>query len=147
MVYSAESSGLQHIFRDEIQHDAPRLQSDDTKDDTQDDLQDGRHILYIGGLFELDDATGRAAKDAALEAVQDINDQELLPGVKVQLVYNDTKVNYCLPDFLHPVLIAGLWFTSEWKGEGEGGRSLNSEVIKTTPAHAHEQTRHLPLTC
>lgn len=67
--------------------------------------------LYIGGLFELNDTkvavNGRSELDAALLAVQHINDKGFIPGYHLEMVYNDTKVgtifiyHLCCPVWKH----------------------------------------------
>ncbi|KAK0064724.1 gamma-aminobutyric acid type B receptor subunit 1 [Biomphalaria pfeifferi] len=54
------------------------------------------HTLYIGGLFELssrDGPNGYSELDAALLAISHINDQNIIPGYKLNLLYNDSKVS------------------------------------------------------
>ena len=58
----------------------------------------GLHRVYIGGLFELTDTPGivtygRSELAAAKLAIRHINQQGILPGYKLHMVYNDTKVS------------------------------------------------------
>lgn len=58
----------------------------------------GLHRVYIGGLFELTDTPrivtyGRSELAAAKLAIRHINQQGILPGHKLHMVYNDTKVS------------------------------------------------------
>lgn len=56
--------------------------------------------IYIGGLFELsgsrDVRRGYSELTAAKLAVSHINDKGILPGYKLELLYNDTKVGYVI---------------------------------------------------
>ncbi|KAH9505705.1 hypothetical protein Btru_055553 [Bulinus truncatus] len=52
--------------------------------------------LHIGGLFELssrDGPNGYSELDAALLAIDHINDKNIIPGYKLKLLYNDSKSN------------------------------------------------------
>lgn len=65
--------------------------------------------IYIGGLFELsgsrDNGCGYSELTAAKLAVSHINAKGILPGYKLQLLYNDTKVgpNIFYSTFIVPV--------------------------------------------
>ena len=56
--------------------------------------------LHIGGLFELTDTAGTTSGQSELAAarlaVSHINRKRVVPGYKLQLVQNDTKVRYVL---------------------------------------------------
>ena len=58
-----------------------------------DGLSDERPTLYIGGLFELRDEEGVLALSAAQMAVNDINDQGIVSGMILKLVWNDTQAS------------------------------------------------------
>ena len=55
--------------------------------------------IYIGGLFELSDTPvgityGQSELAAAQLAIRHINQQRILPGYKLHMFYNDTKVGH-----------------------------------------------------
>ena len=84
----------EHLARDQIteQPFESALKGLSEEDDS------GLHRVYIGGLFELTDTPGivtygRSELAAAKLAIRHINQQGILPGYKLHMVYNDTKVS------------------------------------------------------
>ena len=85
----------EHLARDQITEEEPfggPLLGLSEEDDA------GLHRVYIGGLFELMDtpgivAYGRSELAAAKLAIRHVNKRGILPGYKLHMVYNDTKVS------------------------------------------------------
>ncbi|KAL8607269.1 hypothetical protein ACOMHN_047600 [Nucella lapillus] len=54
-------------------------------------------VLYIGGIFELSQnshaESARSELDAALLAIRHVNDKQVVPGYRLQLVFNDSKID------------------------------------------------------
>ncbi|GFS09776.1 gamma-aminobutyric acid type B receptor subunit 1 [Elysia marginata] len=53
-----------------------------------------RKTLHIGGFFELSGAypgNGQSDLDAALLAIEHVNDQHIIPGYRLELLFNDSK--------------------------------------------------------
>lgn len=105
-LYLKEHRAWNAITQDPLHADmmGPSQEEDEEEDS---DLRN----VYIGGLFELTDTPGivtygRSELAAAKLAIRHINQQGLLPGYKLHMVYNDTKVNFnnnCL--FLQAVVV------------------------------------------
>ncbi|XP_025088236.1 gamma-aminobutyric acid type B receptor subunit 1-like [Pomacea canaliculata] len=59
------------------------------------DEEEEEGVLYIGGIFELTNnphsASPRSELDAALLAIRHVNEQRIVPGYRLHLVYNDSK--------------------------------------------------------
>ena len=65
------------------------------------DEDSGLLNVYIGGLFELTDTPGivtygRSELASAQLAIRHINEKGILPGYKLNMLYNDTKVSTAL---------------------------------------------------
>lgn len=64
------------------------------------DEEEEEGVLYIGGIFELTNnphsASPRSELDAALLAIRHVNEQRIVPGYRLHLVYNDSKVRQIL---------------------------------------------------
>ena len=75
---------------------AQRNNSTEETDDSHTTLK----TLYIGGLFDLSggipSSNDQSELAAAQLALRHINDQRYVPGYRLELVYNDTKVRECL---------------------------------------------------
>ncbi|CAG5136460.1 unnamed protein product, partial [Candidula unifasciata] len=88
-----ESEEIQDIFKEEC--NSVTIQTS-FKDNNETEPAAGKpdNTLYIGGLFELSGRyveNGYSELDAALLAVDHINEKGFIPGYRLQLLFNDSK--------------------------------------------------------
>ncbi len=71
---------------------------------------DDRKVVFIGGLFEKSGPYGVSEETAARLAISHINQRQILPGIRLDLLTNDTKVGTASKLALGDVYVAIVCF-------------------------------------